>query len=76
MSKDIRHLARSLRRDGYDIRLARSGHYHVRLKDRYIAMIPASLSDWRGLRNARADIQRRSKRTKEDQHGSHDNSHM
>ena len=52
-------LLRQLRRDGYSVRKARSGHWHVRdQRGRLIAVTGSTPSDRRSLQNLRGDIRR------------------
>jgi hypothetical protein len=56
---DLAALLRQLRRRGYSVSLARSGHWHIRgRRGRLVAVTSATPSDRRGLRNLRADIRR------------------
>lgn len=63
MNRDVQAFIAELERRGLQVRLARSGHYHVRTRSgQYVTTLPATPSDGRALKNARADIRRRLKK--------------
>jgi hypothetical protein len=63
VNREVRQFIAELERRGLQVRLARSGHYHVLTRaGRYVASMSATPSDRRSLANARADIRRRLKK--------------
>ena len=48
---------RELERAGYAVRKTKGGHWVVRVAGRNVVM-PSSPSDWRSMRNARAELRR------------------
>lgn len=64
MNRDVQQFIAELERSGLRVRLARSGHYHVLTRSgRFLASMSATPSDGRSLKNTRADIRRRLKKT-------------
>jgi hypothetical protein len=56
---DLTAFLRQLRRRGYSVRLARSGHWHVRdRRGRLVAIASGTTSDRRSLANLRANLRR------------------
>jgi hypothetical protein len=58
VNADTRRLIVDLKRRGYTVDLAMSGHYHVRFGGRLVASVAATPSDWRSRRNVLAQIRR------------------
>lgn len=56
--KEIRHLTRELTRQGFEVRTTRRGHHLVSKNGVVVAGVPGTPSDWRSLKNARADLRR------------------
>lgn len=57
--KDITQLIRALDRcEGITVRQTRHNHYRVYRGGLFIAGLPSTPSDWRSVRNARAQLRR------------------
>jgi hypothetical protein len=57
-NRDVRELLKSARSHGLTIRRGGSGHIQVLQDERFVTTIPATPTDHRGLKNARAKIKR------------------
>lgn len=55
-SNDVKELIAHLRKQGFTVALARSGHYQVTSKDGAHVQIPATPSDRRSLLNVRSRL--------------------
>jgi len=57
--KEVARIIRELRRQGFEVVMAQSGHWKVRDPDgRLITTLPASPGEYRGFRNAIAILRR------------------
>ena len=54
MPKDLRQIVKKARKQGWEFRRAKGGHYHFVAPGGSIYVCSASSSDVRGIRNARA----------------------
>lgn len=57
MTPEVRTLLDAARAAGARVRRTRSGHWQV-FAPGGIVIVPSTPSDWRGLRNARAELRR------------------
>jgi predicted RNA binding protein YcfA (HicA-like mRNA interferase family) len=57
-SKDTRQLLTELRKQGWAVKLAGSGHWRVTSPSGETITVPATPQSWRSLRNTRAELRR------------------
>ncbi|OEV11952.1 hypothetical protein [Streptomyces nanshensis] len=56
--KEVRDLIRKLERQGFTVKLAKSGHYKIYKGSQLLGTLPATPSDARSLKNAVAALKR------------------
>lgn len=60
LQKDFNKIIRQIRKNGYIVESGGNGHYAVRSKDgAFLASLPMSASEQRGIKNAMAELRRR-----------------
>lgn len=59
MDKDAAKVVKALRKQGFEVTIAKNGHAKVRTSDGvFVTVIGGTVSDWRGLRNSIAVARR------------------